>query len=76
MAVETDPFPSYTQLPTRVPGLVWDVTRVLSVATLLFIVVLLMYSPKDGLKLWWGLLVPCLPLVWFVVPAYGAISVR
>ena len=51
MAVETDPFPRYTQLPTRVPGWVWDVTRVLSVATLLFIVVLLMYSPKDGLKL-------------------------
>jgi hypothetical protein len=22
----------------------------------------------EGLKLWWGLLVPCLPLVWFVAP--------
>jgi nitrite reductase (NADH) large subunit len=68
MAIETDPFPSYTQLPTRVPRWVWDVSRVLSVAALLFVVVLLVNSPKDGLKLWWGLLVPCLPLVWFVVP--------
>ena len=68
MAVEIDPFPSYSQLPTRVPGWVWDVTRVLSVAALLFIVVLLVNSPKDGLKLWWGLLVPCLPLIWFVIP--------
>src|SRR6266545_2719086 len=68
MAVEADPFPSYTQMPTRVPRWLWDVARLLSVAALLFIVVLLVNSPKDGLKLWWGLLVPCLPLVWFVVP--------
>ena len=68
MAASPDPFPNYTQLPTRVPVWVWDVARVLSVGNILFVVWLPMSSPKDGLKLWWGLLVPCLPLVWFVIP--------
>jgi NADPH-dependent 2,4-dienoyl-CoA reductase/sulfur reductase-like enzyme/ferredoxin len=68
MAAESDPFPNYTQLRRRAPGWVWDVTRVLSFAAVLFVIWLLVNSPKDGLKLWWGLLVPCLPLVWFVAP--------
>ena len=68
MVAEPDPFPNYTQLPRRVPYWVWDVTRMLSVAAVLFVIWLLVDSPKDGLKLWWGLLVPCLPLLWFVVP--------
>jgi len=38
------------------------------VLSLLSIVFLLIVGPFDGLKLWWGPLVPSLPLVWFVAP--------
>lgn len=68
MAAEPDPFPSYTQLPTRVPRWLWDVASGLNVLALLLVIGLLIVWPKEGLKLWWGLLVPSLPLVWFIVP--------
>jgi hypothetical protein len=68
VAAEPDPFPSYTQLPTRVPRWLWDVASGLNVLALLLVIGLLIVWPKEGLKLWWGVLVPSLPLVWFIVP--------
>jgi nitrite reductase (NADH) large subunit len=68
MRGELDPFPNYTQMRARVPRWIWDIASALSVLSLLSIVFLLIVAPSDGLKLWWGLLVPSLPLVWFVAP--------
>jgi hypothetical protein len=68
VAAEPDPFPSYTQLPTRVPRWLWDVARGLNVLALLLVIGLLIVWPKEGLKLWWGLLVPSLRSSGFIVP--------
>jgi NADPH-dependent 2,4-dienoyl-CoA reductase/sulfur reductase-like enzyme/ferredoxin len=63
-----NPFPSYMQLPTRVPKAAWHVSRVVSVLGALGLSTLLIADPKAGLKVWWGVMVPLLPLLWFVAP--------
>ncbi|RSS83584.1 FAD-dependent oxidoreductase [Streptomyces sp. WAC06614] len=61
-------FPSYLHMPTRVPRWLWDVGRLASVAGLVALVVALLVEPRWGLRVWWGIVVPCLPLVWLLVP--------
>jgi nitrite reductase (NADH) large subunit len=63
-----DPFPNFTQIPDPVPHAVWRAARIASVAFLLGVCALLVADPDAGLDLWWELLVPLLPLVWFVAP--------
>jgi NADPH-dependent 2,4-dienoyl-CoA reductase/sulfur reductase-like enzyme/ferredoxin len=68
MAAERPAFPNYTQLPVRVPIAAWRVART---ATLLFgltVCALLVVDPDTGLKLFWKVLVPVLPLLWFTMP--------
>ncbi|HEX4345816.1 MAG TPA: FAD-dependent oxidoreductase [Solirubrobacteraceae bacterium] len=68
MPPEASAFPNYTQIAPVVPHAAWRVLRRLSVPLLVAIAVLLVADPKDGLKLWWGLLIPLLPLLWLVAP--------
>ena len=63
-----DPFPNFTQIRDPVPHAVWRAARIASVAFLLGVCTLLVADPDAGLDLWWELLVPLLPLVWFVAP--------
>ena len=63
-----DPFPNFTQVRDPVPQPVWRAARVASVLAALGVCVLLLADPGTGLDLWWELLVPLLPLVWFVAP--------
>ena len=63
-----DPFPNYTQIPDPLPQAAWRAARVASVVLALGVCVLLLAAPEEGLDLWWELLVPLLPLVWFVAP--------
>jgi nitrite reductase (NADH) large subunit len=63
-----DPFPNYTQIKDPLPHAVWRAIRVASVLVTLGVCGLLVADPATGLDLWWGLLVPLLPLVWFVAP--------
>jgi nitrite reductase (NADH) large subunit len=63
-----EPFPNSTQIPDPVPQAVWRAARIASVAFLLGVCTLLIAEPGTGLDLWWGVLVPALPLVWFVAP--------
>jgi nitrite reductase (NADH) large subunit len=63
-----NPFPSYTQLPTRVPQAVWHVSRAVSVLGALGLSALLIAESAAGLKIWWSVIVPLLPLLWFVAP--------
>lgn len=65
---ERPPFPNYTQLPARVPLRAWRVARLLTLATGLGLCAVLFVAPTTGLKLFWGLLVPLLPIVWLVLP--------
>jgi NADPH-dependent 2,4-dienoyl-CoA reductase/sulfur reductase-like enzyme/ferredoxin len=64
----TVPFPSYTQMPSRVPDQVWAALRVAILSIVLAICLLLVIIPETGLFLVWRILVPLLPLVFFVAP--------
>jgi nitrite reductase (NADH) large subunit len=61
-------FPNYTQMRSRVPVRAWQAIRVVSVAAALALAVLLVVRPAIGLFILWGLVVPVLPLVWFLAP--------
>ncbi len=63
-------FPNYMQMTPRVPRRVWDALRVLSVAAALALCVLLLVSPRAGLFIFWGLVIPLLPLLFFVAPGF------
>ena len=63
-----DPFPDFTEIRDPVPQPVWRAVRIASVAATLGVGALLVAEPDTGLDLWWELLVPLLPLVWFVAP--------
>lgn len=61
-------FPNYKQIPTRIPRPVWHALRIVSVSFTLGVVALLILRPEQGLFLFWSLLVPSLPLVFFAMP--------
>src|SRR5436190_863093 len=63
-----NPFPNYTQVKRRIPMWLWDVGRVLSVAAAITECVLLIVDKHTGLKLWWKLAIPLLPLLWLTAP--------
>jgi NADPH-dependent 2,4-dienoyl-CoA reductase/sulfur reductase-like enzyme/ferredoxin len=65
---EHPPFPNYTQLPTRIPPAAWQAGRFVTLAAALALCLDLVVDPDTGLKLFWGLLVPLLPLLWLVAP--------
>ncbi len=65
----TDPaFRTYQELPRRVPIAVWRGVRVLSVASYLFLIVALLVWPTTGLTVFFGLVVPILPVLFWVAP--------
>jgi nitrite reductase (NADH) large subunit len=68
MSADAQPFPNYTQIPPKLSHGFWRVSRWLSVPFLVGVAILLIVDPKDGLKLWWGLLIPLLPILWLVAP--------
>jgi nitrite reductase (NADH) large subunit len=65
---ERPTFPSYVQLPVRVPLVAWRAARVVTLLAAFGLCVVLLTEPATGLRLVWRLLVPALPLMWFVLP--------
>jgi NADPH-dependent 2,4-dienoyl-CoA reductase/sulfur reductase-like enzyme/ferredoxin len=63
-----DPFPNFTQIRDPVPQRAWRAARVASVLATLGLCALLVADPDTGLELTWELIVPLLPLLWFVAP--------
>jgi NADPH-dependent 2,4-dienoyl-CoA reductase/sulfur reductase-like enzyme/ferredoxin len=61
-------FPNYMQMTPRVPRRVWDALRVLSILAGLALCVSLIAWPSVGLFALWGVLVPLLPLLFFIAP--------
>lgn len=61
-------FPVYTDLPSRVPAAVWQMARVVSVGSYVALVVTMFVRPAVGLFVFFGLLVPSLPLVFLAAP--------
>ena len=65
---ERELFPAYTELPTRVPLRVWQAIRVCSVAAYFALVVTLFVRPAAGLFIFFGIIVPLLPVLFLVAP--------
>ena len=63
-----NPYPSFMQMEERVPRRVWDAIRVVSVCSAVSLCVGLFVMPDLALKVWWGFVIPVLPLVFFVAP--------
>src|SRR5215216_4287481 len=63
-----DALPNYTQMRQALPLRAWNLLRAVSVACAFGVILLLLVAPAAGLKLWWGLVVPVLPLVFFAAP--------
>lgn len=63
-------FPNYTQLRahSRIPLALWSALRVVSVAAALLMIGLLVVQPQTGLHVFWRVLVPILPAVFFIAP--------
>jgi nitrite reductase (NADH) large subunit len=61
-------FPNATQLSTVLPIRAWRVLGALSVVTALGLVALLVINPARGLLLFWGVLLPMLPVVFLTAP--------
>ncbi|MEO8391584.1 MAG: FAD-dependent oxidoreductase [Chloroflexota bacterium] len=61
-------FPNYTQLPQRVPAQVWNVLRVVSIGTGYAIIITAFIRPQVALFVFWKLIVPFLPILFFVAP--------
>ena len=61
-------FANYMQLPTVLPKAVWRALRQVCVAAALAVAALLVLEPAIGLPLFWGLIIPALPLVFMFMP--------
>ncbi|WP_051709644.1 FAD-dependent oxidoreductase [Andreprevotia chitinilytica] len=61
-------FPNYLQIQSRVPMWVWYALRVLSISCAVGMALTLWLAPKTGLILWWSVIVPLLPAVFFIAP--------
>src|SRR6201993_3969718 len=63
-----DLFPAYTDLPAKVPLRAWQVIRVGSVLAYLAVVVTLFVRPAAGLFIFFRVIVPLWPVLFFVAP--------
>ena len=68
ISLEHIPFPNYTHLSKFFPTSIWDTLRGLSIMSALVMAAVLWTNPSLGLHVFWGLVVPALPLVFFIAP--------
>jgi NADPH-dependent 2,4-dienoyl-CoA reductase/sulfur reductase-like enzyme/ferredoxin len=61
-------FPTYTEMRTRVPLRVWQGIRIVSVLAYLALCGTLFVRPAGGLFVFFGVIVPLLPILFFVAP--------
>ena len=63
-------FPNFMQMTPRLPRRAWDALRAVSFAAALALCLSLLIEPRVGLFLFWGLLIPLLPLLFFLAPGF------
>src|SRR6266540_1225097 len=63
-------FPTYLGMQSRVPTWLWDGLRAVALGAALGICSRLLAEPNRALLIVWGVLVPLLPLVFFLVPGF------
>lgn len=61
-------FANYTELPALAPAWLWHVARWLTLATTVGLMGLMLLQPGVGLPLFWGMVVPMVPLLLVVAP--------
>ena len=61
-------FPTYTELPAKIPLRAWQVIRVGSMAGYLAVIVMMFVRPAAGLFVFFQVIVPLFPLLIFVAP--------
>ena len=61
-------FENFLKIETRVPNAVWQVLRIVMLAFILIVSVGLFFSPERSLPIFWGILVPILPLLLVIAP--------
>jgi nitrite reductase (NADH) large subunit len=61
-------FPIYTDMRSRTPLAVWRAVRIVSVLAYLALCVALFVRPAGGLFVFFGVIVPLLPILFFVAP--------
>lgn len=65
---ERNPFPAFTELPSRIPLPVWQAARFASIAVFLALVVTLFVRPAAGLFWFFKVVVPILPGLFLIAP--------
>ena len=65
---ERELFPAYTELPTKVPLRVWQAIRLGSVIGYFALLVTLFVRPQTGLFVFFGIIVPLLPVLFLTAP--------
>lgn len=63
-------FPNFMQMTPRLPRRAWDALRAVSFAAALALCISLLVEPRVGLFLFWGLLIPLVPLLFFLAPGF------
>lgn len=61
-------FDNYTKYEPATPMWVWRAARGVALATTLLLAALLMFAPALGLKMFWGVAIPAVPLLLVVAP--------
>ncbi len=61
-------FPNYQQMTRYIPVNVWNAIRVGSVGFALGLILILFVRPDIGLRIFWGVIIPTAPLLFFVAP--------
>ena len=66
--VADKPFPSYLELPSRLPAWFWWAFRVATIFVMIFVIWKVWTEPDFGFALFWKLLIPSLPFLFAVAP--------
>jgi hypothetical protein len=61
-------FPTYTELPSKIPPRTWQVIRVGSIVGYLAVIAMMFVRPAAGLFAFFHVIVPLFPLLIFVAP--------
>jgi nitrite reductase (NADH) large subunit len=67
-AVVRNRFPTYMELPAKIPAAFWWIARGLTFIGTVGLVALLVLMPQAGLDLFWKVAIPVLPLVFALLP--------
>ena len=66
--VAKKPFPSYLEMPKRLPSAFWWVMRIATFAIMLAAIWLIATHPTEGFALFWKVMIPSLPLLFAIAP--------